>query len=92
LSSETKDYGFDSLKAQFFFVFFKPAGLRRLPTLNLGLKFLKFKKRAKNSYGGYQTEFVPEVQKSKGSIGGEVSKLNGKGNSGEPNFSGQTAE
>jgi hypothetical protein len=44
-------------------------------------------------------EFVSEVQKSIGSIEAksvtnpkaEVSKLNGKGRSGEPNFSGQTA-
>jgi hypothetical protein len=57
----------------------------------------KSKKKAKNSYGGFPTEFVPEVQKSIGSIGdriihGEVFKLNGMGRSGEPNFSGQTAE
>jgi hypothetical protein len=60
----------------------------------------KSKKGAKNSYGGYPTEFVPDVQKSIGSIGtksftnpiGEVFNLNKKGRSGKPNFSGQTAE
>jgi hypothetical protein len=32
----------------------------------------KSKKGAKNSYGGYPTEFVPEVQKSIGSIGDQT--------------------
>jgi hypothetical protein len=30
-------------------------------------------KGAKNSYGSYPTEFVPEVQKSIGSIGDQIS-------------------
>jgi hypothetical protein len=53
-------------------------------------------KGAKNSYGSYPTEFVPEVQKlgtkSVTNPKAKVSKLNGKGRSGEPNFSGQTAD
>jgi hypothetical protein len=32
----------------------------------------KSKKEAKILYGGYPTEFVPEVQKSKGSIGDQI--------------------
>jgi hypothetical protein len=32
----------------------------------------KSKKGAKNSYGGYPTEFVPEVQKSIGSIEDQI--------------------
>jgi hypothetical protein len=32
----------------------------------------KSKKGAKNSYGGYPTEFVPKVQKSIGSIGDQI--------------------